>query len=140
MERKIAMIDMDGVLADFELGQRMFGNHHKNPGFFAKLKPLPGAIRAVKLLQRNGFDVYFLSRAPYDTPTAWAEKLIWCKTYFPEPEFVNKLILCAHKNLIKGDILIDDDIRNKEGFDGRFIQFGSSDYPNWPVVLRSLFM
>lgn len=129
---------MDDTIVDFSSGRRLYGDHHHHSGFFIRLKPLPSAIQAVKLLQRSGFEVYFLSRSPWDTPVAWAEKVTWIRFYFPEPEFVNKLILCANKALIRGDVLIDDDIRNKEGFEGDFIHFGSSAYPNWPVVLKAL--
>lgn len=50
-----------------------------------------------------------------------------------------KLILSHHKNLNKGDFLIDD--REKNGakdFDGELILFGSNKYPNWETVLKYL--
>jgi 5'(3')-deoxyribonucleotidase len=133
----IIFIDLDGVVADFGRGINMYGDHHIE-GFFSALKPIPGAVQSIKLLHRSGYNIYFLSKSTWSRPTAWAEKVLWVQKYFNEPEFEQRLIISANKGLLKGDVLIDDDIRNKEGFDGRFIHFGSKEYPNWPVVLRSL--
>jgi 5'(3')-deoxyribonucleotidase len=49
------------------------------------------------------------------------------------------LILTHHKNLAKGDYLIDD--RTKNGaydFEGELILFGSEKFPSWKDVLEFL--
>jgi len=41
--------------------------------------------------------------------------------------------------LIKGDILIDDRPNNgAKDFDGKWIQFGSEEFPDWNAVLHYL--
>ena len=50
-----------------------------------------------------------------------------------------RLILSHHKDLVKGDYLIDD--RSKHGadtFEGEWIQFGSVKFPDWKAVLTYL--
>ena len=44
------------------------------PGLFSLMKPLPGAIEAVNLLAQH-YDVFILSTAPWQNPSAWSDKL-----------------------------------------------------------------
>ena len=49
--------------------------------------------------------------------------------------FYKRLIISHHKNLNKGDFLIDD--REKNGakeFSGELIQFGSDRFKDWETV------
>ena len=49
------------------------------------------------------------------------------------------MVITHCKNLCKGDILIDD--RGKNGtaeFEGEWIQFGKSEFPDWDSVLKYL--
>ena len=49
------------------------------------------------------------------------------------------MILSHHKNMNRGDYLIDD--RTKHGvdkFQGEHIHFGSEKFPNWKSVLKYL--
>lgn len=48
------------------------------------------------------------------------------------------MILSPDKGLLKGDFLIDDHIDGKgqERFEGRLIQFGSGEFPDWAAVLH----
>lgn len=51
-----------------------------------------------------------------------------------------RLILTHHKNLNKGDYLIDDRTKNGAGeFEGKLIQFGTEEYPDWKSVLAYFF-
>jgi 5'(3')-deoxyribonucleotidase len=48
------------------------------PGIFRHLKPINAAIKSVKkLLKSPKYDVYFLSTAPWNNPSAWTDKRIW---------------------------------------------------------------
>lgn len=55
-------------------------------------------------------------------------------------EMTHNLIICSHKGLLKGDILIDDHAsgRGQEFFEGQLIHFGHQEYPNWEAVLTHL--
>jgi len=60
------------------------------------MEPMPLAIESVKKLAQE-YDLYVLSTAPWKNPSAWSDKLEWIP-----------LIISHHKNLNKGDYLIDD--------------------------------
>ena len=142
MSELILYIDMDGVLVDFQggiaklslLDQQLYnGRYEEYTGFFSLLEPIPGALEAFRVLSDH-FDVYILSCPSIDGPSSWTDKFLWVKRYLPYAK--HKLILTRHKNLNKGAYLIDD--RTKHGaseFDGTFIHFGTTLYPNWSVVL-----
>ena len=99
-------VDMDGVLVDFNSGvnrlsTRMYelykGHPDKAPGVFALMDPVPGAIDAIERLADH-FDVYILSTAPWDNPSAWSDKLNWVILHLSD-YFTKRLILCHHKEL-----------------------------------------
>ena len=82
------------------------------------------------------YDVYILSTAPWNNPSAWSDKLVWVKKYLGDKAY-KRLILSHHKNLNIGDYLIDDRIVNgASSFKGELIVFGSEKFPNWKSVLR----
>jgi 5'(3')-deoxyribonucleotidase len=98
--------------------------------------PIPGAIEGYNKLNKLGHDVYILSTAPWENPSAWSDKLIWVKKYIGKIAH-KKLILSHNKNLNKGDFLIDDRIANGAGdFKGELIRFGSEKFPNWDSVIN----
>ena len=105
------------------------------------MDPMPGAIEAMQELSKH-FDLYILSTAPWRNPSAWSDKVKWVQRYFGEGEnsiFYKRLIISHHKELNHGDFLIDD--RSKNGakeFDGKWIEFGSKQFPDWPVVVKCL--
>lgn len=144
--KKIVYIDLDGVLVDFDGAvdcltdeERIAcGGEFKNiPGFFSRLKPMPGALEAFRVLS-TVFDVYILSTAPWNNPSGWADKLQWVKKFLGDAAH-KRLILTHHKNLNRGDYLIDDALKHgAREFDGELIRFGSSKYPDWESVLHYL--
>ena len=144
--KKIVYIDMDNVLVDFpsafeyldEITLKKYeGRLDEVPGIFALMKPIEGAIEAFKKLSEK-YDVYILSTSPWNNPTAWSDKLEWVKKYLGDLAY-KRLILTHHKNLNKGDYLIDDRTKNGAGeFEGELILFGSEKFPNWNAVLDYL--
>ncbi len=144
MSNPIIYIDMDNVLVDFESAIALipketlekYDNHPDLvPGIFSLMKPLKGAVEAYRQLAEY-YDVYILSTAPWDNPSSWTDKLLWVKQYLPDLAY-KRLILTHHKDLNRGDFLIDD--RKKNGaskFQGKLIQFGSEEFPDWEAVLK----
>ena len=147
MTRKLLYIDLDNVLVDFPSGieqldiltrQAFEGRLDEVPNIFSMMKPMPDAIDSFNELAEV-FDTYILSTSPWENPSAWSDKLNWVKTHLG-PKAYKRLILSHHKNLNRGDFLVDD--RDKNGvdkFEGEVILFGSEQFPDWKVTKEYLF-
>lgn len=137
--KKILLVDIDGVIADYDKIAAQYPDkeeRHKK-GFFLSLPIIDGALEAVKKLSKH-YDVYFCSTAPWTNINAGSEKRIWIEHYFGELAF-KRLILTHRKDLIVGDYLIDDRTKNGAGeFKGKHIHFGSLEFPDWEAVLAFL--
>jgi 5'-nucleotidase len=138
MENRVVYIDMDGVLVDLQSNLDKQGWHQN---VFKDPPPIEGAVEAFnELCLDEGYDVYILSTAPWNIPNSWTHKRLWVSKYLGDKAY-KRLILCNHKNLLRGDILIDDRTANGASeFDGELIQFGTDKFPNWKVVLNYLQM
>ena len=137
---------MDNVLVDFKTGisklsknttEEFEGHLDDVPGIFNLMEPMKGSIEAFnELSQSEKYDVYILSTAPWDNPTAWSDKLKWVKKYLGKNGY-KRLILSHHKNLNAGDYLIDDRTKNgADKFKGEHIHFGQDKFPTWGQVLE----
>ena len=137
---------MDGVIVDFvsalnlqseETLKEYEGRLDEIPGLFSQMKPMPGALEAVRRLNEK-YDCYILSTAPWNNPSAWSDKVAWITEHLDDV-FHKKMIITHCKHLCKGNYLIDD--RDKHGaseFEGEWIHFGSERFPNWGTVLEYL--
>ncbi|HKK46361.1 MAG TPA: hypothetical protein VJ964_12625 [Balneolaceae bacterium] len=142
----VIYVDMDNVLVDFPAGIDRLSNEMRNeyqdnldeiPGFFRDLPPVEGAIDAFQKLSEQ-HEVYILSTAPWENPSAWQDKLRWVKKYLPEKGY-KRLILSHRKHLNRGDYLIDDRTANGAGeFMGKHIHFGQKPFEDWNAVLEYL--
>ncbi len=105
-----------------EAHQDSVRKHARRRGFFRDLKPLDGSIAVLKQLASQ-HDIYIASAA-MQFPNSLEEKSDWLDEFFPFISWQNR-ILCGHKHILNGDILIDDRSYNLENFDGRGILFTS---------------
>lgn len=148
MDKKpILYIDMDNVLVDFKTGIARLteeekikyeGRYDETPDIFSKMLPMEGAVESFKILSEK-YDTYILSTSPWENPSAWSDKLKWVKKHLGDNAY-KRLILTHHKNLNKGDFLIDDRTKNGAGeFEGELILFGSEEYPDWNSIVRYLY-
>lgn len=126
---------MDGVLV--KLGDGPFNKNKNKEGFFLNNKPMEGAVNAFKALSAK-YDCYIVSTPVWSNPHCWMEKRLWVEKHLGL-EANKRLILTHHKNLVKGDYIIDD--TKNHGVDkseGKHIHFGTDRFIDWKNVLDFL--
>jgi len=148
---KTLYIDMDNTLVDFTAHLENIApdvlalykdREDEMPGVFALMPPMRGALEAFRELAKH-FDIYILSTAPWLNPSAWQHKVEWVQLHLGiedgTPAY-KRLILSHHKNLNRGDFLVDDrpEKNGTDGFEGEVIAFGSKEFPDWPTVTEYL--
>lgn len=134
--KSVMYIDMDDTICNYReaylLNKVFYEYPQSNEGFFINLQPIENAIESVNLL-REIFDVYILTRPSYMNPLCYTEKRLWVEKFFGL-DFCKKFIISPNKALLKGGYLIDDVLWDE--FEGKQIQFGNVQYPDWDTVLK----
>jgi len=130
------LIDMDGVVVDtmgrldqihydsavgienvtewdiskFYPEKRGVFNFFNLPDIFSKADPIDGAVVSINKLFAAGHEVIFVTAVPIDSLNGYHQKIHWIYHYFG---FANDNFVATHrKDLIDGDILIDDKPEN----------------------------
>ena len=159
MKKKIVYIDMDGVLVDFSkaidewfekhphLKERYKNNPDHIQGLFRNPPPVEGAIEAVKKLHKSGkYELFIATSAPWGNPMSGMDKRFWIEDYFGDI-FHKRMFVTHRKDLLMGDYLIDDRLKNGAGeFSGELLRFGydwendnkPNKYPTWESILDYL--
>jgi len=128
---RIALIDMDGTIADldgqmqqdlekmrspgeppFVPGPQDDPPHiearknaiKRQPGWWRHLPTLRDGFRIVHALQEAGFSLMILTKGPYKTTSAWTEKVDWCREHIPDAQ----VTIGEDKGLVYGAVLVDD--------------------------------
>ncbi len=140
------LVDMDGVLADVygqfikmeyrDSGIRLnredlcgkseeeafpsFNRHVREAGFFRTAPLMEDSVEGLKLLN-DKYNVLIVSSAT-EFPGSLIEKQQWLNEHFP---FITweQMIFCGRKDSIKGNIMIDDHLKNLRYFEGRKVLF-----------------
>lgn len=157
--KKIVYIDMDGVIVDF--GKAIEDWFEKHPhlkerykthpdhiqGLFRIAPPIKGAIEAIKKLHNSGkYELFIATSAPWGNPQSLTDKRFWLEDYF-DNIFHKRLFTTHRKDLLMGDYLIDDRLKNGAGeFSGELLRFGfdwendnsPNEYPDWDSILDYL--
>ena len=89
-------------------------------GFWRSVKPVPGAAEALRHFMDEGHEVYIVTATEIDNAEEKMKDLLF--RYFPFISWDHVIITCR-KQMIRGDVLIDDGIHNLEGGDYRKILF-----------------
>jgi 5'-nucleotidase len=107
-------------------------------GFFRNLELIEDALDTVLLLMHQ-HDVWFLTAPSFINPLSYIEKRLCIEDHFGMGG-VKRLIICPDKSLLIGDVLIDDKSYGKgqDRFEGKLIQFGSVEYPDWKTVYNAI--
>lgn len=127
----VALIDLDGTLADFdgamndqlrllaspaELEDGSWNNMSLDhiearrsvikrvPGFWRGLKPIPEGLEVLDLIKKIGFEPHILTKGPFNTTSAWTEKVEWCRERLGR----TPVTITEEKGLVYGRVLFDD--------------------------------
>lgn len=132
----IALIDMDGTIADFTKAMKEgmkklegpgeqwdYDNYEQGdepaymrarrrliksqPGFWAGLPPIPRGFKILDLLRKHRFSINIFTKAPRKNPAAFSEKAEWCEKHLTDYPNV-KISMVQDKGLHYGKILVDD--------------------------------
>lgn len=84
----------------------------RTPGFFENLEPHKGAIGALRdMIASTHYDLYIVTATSDENSVEIAEKQRWLSKYLPEFN-QKRLIACQEKEIIRGDVIIDDKVEN----------------------------
>ena len=141
MKKLRIFIDMDGVISDFEKAsnefQRIHGKTNRPDKWvdYRNLDVIDGAIEAVTKLNTD-HEVFIASTPPWSRPEVWGHKREWIGEHFPYLK--RRIILTHRKDLLIGDILIDDSrFRGQPDFKGEWFWFNKIwNNKNWEACLE----
>ena len=146
MKKFRIFIDMDGVISDFESAAEAEAlvkgvTKLSRPDLFVNYRALgviDGAIEAVAKLNAD-HEVFIASTPPWSRPEVWGHKREWIGEHFPYLK--RRIILTHRKDLLIGDILIDDSrYRGQPDFQGEWYWFNKNwDNRNWNACLEWIY-
>ena len=128
--QKVALVDMDGTVADYEYamirdmaklkdpsepGYPVHGDVPPHidarqeliktqPGWWRKLHIIPTGFDVVSMMRRVGFNIHVLTKGPSSKSQAWAEKVEWVREHMPYAD----ITITEDKGLVYGRVLFDD--------------------------------
>jgi len=80
------------------------------PGFYSNMKPVEGAIEALKSMEKDVHIEPFLCTAPeldFTNQLCWSEKALWVEQHLGD-YWLKRLMIVKDKSLAMADYLIDD--------------------------------
>lgn len=95
-----------------ELGDKQILEPLNNKSFWKLIHPIPGAVEALQKFQSDGHKVVVVTASSYETIKDKMEDVLF--KYFPFIKW-SDVIITEHKQMIKGDVLIDDAVHNVVG-------------------------
>lgn len=98
----------------------------REKGFFRDLKPVDGAVEYITKLHKDGHEIVFVTTPLPNSVYVYSEKLEWVEKTFPFIDLDN-VIFSRRKDLIIGDVLLDDYIHNLKNFKGKRVFFNAMD-------------
>jgi 5'(3')-deoxyribonucleotidase len=130
---RVALIDLDGTTADYDLALKTqlnllrspseekleyvpYGEMptwlenridliKRQPGFWSGLQPIPIGLHICELLQdTHNLRLMVLSKGPRRTTSAWSEKVEWVTQHLPKAD----ITITHDKGLTYGKVLFDD--------------------------------
>jgi 5'(3')-deoxyribonucleotidase len=89
----------------------------KEPGFFLGAPVVEGCAKSLRTLKNEGLNIILVTATPNNSPTAHYEKVKWVSRNLP---FLNtkNFVSTSRKDLVRGDLLLDDAVHNLDSFTG----------------------
>lgn len=120
----VVLVDMDEVLCRWEehfvashsfdlfAGLTLEEQHATaavldEPGFFAGMLPVEGALAAIQEMLTAGIDVALCTSPWLSNPTCASDKLQWVERHLG-PGMAESTVITRDKTRVRGDVLIDD--------------------------------
>ncbi len=85
------------------------------PDFYQELEPIDGALEGMHELHKRGHDVIIVTAIPRSAGVSYHGKMAWIRKYMPWFD-LNNFIGCRRKEMVIGDVLLDDGPHNIEAF------------------------
>lgn len=82
------------------------------PGFWKTVEPVKDSVEVLQNLMQAGHEVFIVTATPYESVFEKMSEVLF--KYFPFLSW-EQVIITSRKQMIRGDILIDDGIHNLEG-------------------------
>lgn len=97
-----------------------FDKHVHTKGFFRHVPLIDGSVEGLRYLN-DKYEVLIVSSST-EFPNSLTDKMEWMEENFP---FISwkQIVLCGRKDIIKGDAMIDDHLKNLTVFDGKRFLF-----------------
>lgn len=110
----------------------------RSPGFTEGMRPLKGAVEAVREISRRGHQIYFCTSLVTDVSDTLRDRVHWIGRWFGE-EWMKRVIFTHDKTLVRGDFLVDDSPSKSRGFlapTWKYIVFDSSHNKDFESEFR----
>jgi 5'-nucleotidase len=95
----------------------------RSPGFFRHLPIISDSVEVLRELNLR-YEVFIVSAAT-EFPNSLKDKLEWLMEHFSFFSW-RQLALCGNKDLVQGDFMIDDHVKNLKGFKGKPYLFSAA--------------
>lgn len=128
---QITQWDMTSLVKP-ECGKKIY-SYLTRDDLYELVDPIDGAISSIHWLRQREYDVRFLTSGVQPAKINWLGNhgLLLSEHFLFSPD----VIIAHDKSLIKGDILIDDNLKNCESFVGKSILFAQP----WNNVVSQFF-
>jgi len=132
MARIVALVDMDGTLADYEGSMLRWLEQLRSPeepivtslnglskplrnrmrliknskDWWFDLEPIQSGFDVFKMLQELEYEIHILTKGPENTHSAWEQKIRWCRRHLGSG--IKVTVTEDDKSLTYGRVLVDD--------------------------------